>query len=61
MGENNVKKMKQNIKTNQVHFSRFSCLNEDLLRYKVVNTIIDKKSIEILTQKNDTILLGIFL
>jgi hypothetical protein len=61
MGKNNVKKMKQNIKTNQVHFSRFSCLKKDLLRYKVVNTIIDKKSIEILTQKNDTILLGIFL
>lgn len=61
MGKNNVKKMKQNIKTNQVHFSRFSCLKKDLLRYKVVNTIIDKKSIEILTQKNDLMLLGIFL
>lgn len=61
MGKNNVKKMKQNIKTNQVHFSRFSCLKKDLLRYKVVNTTIDKKSIEILTQKNDLMLLGIFL
>lgn len=61
MGKNNVNKMQQNIKTNQVHFSRFSCLKKDLLRYKVVNTIIDKKSIEILTQKNDNMLLGIFL
>ena len=61
MGNSDVNKMQQNIKTNQVHFSRFSCLNEDLFGYKTVNNIIDKKSIEIITQKNDTILLGIFL